>query len=169
MRLVVWVTIVLIMTSLGRFSESAILGCPAPDARSRGCCCRTSLPTVIKPLTKAWICNQMPCKVWDEVIYIFLNVNATSEWGIIDFISHYNGCNYLSASVKGAPGNPRSYCNCSQWCVFKRWQLKHNPNPVLLERYSVPNFKQYLHNRKKNNQMFWGYFSLVPFSRNIVL
>ena len=50
-------------------------------------------------LILAWICNHMPCKVWDEITYPFPNFNSCTvevwEW-ISNFISLYNGCNYLS-------------------------------------------------------------------------
>ena len=41
----------------------------------------------------------MPSKVWDEITYPFTNFNGATfevwEW-IHDFITLYNGCNYLS-------------------------------------------------------------------------
>ena len=47
------------------------------------------------PLLLAWISNHMPSKVRDEITYPFPNFSEVWEW-IRDFISLYNGCNYLS-------------------------------------------------------------------------
>ena len=55
--------------------------------------------TNAKSYISTWICNHMPCKMWDEITYQHPNSNGATvevwEW-ISNCIPHlYNDCNYL--------------------------------------------------------------------------